>query len=51
MAPFYLTFVRYVNTTRIAPDKKSVQASLPRGNIYKQLYALEIYEHFAHSRQ
>ena len=25
---FYLTLVKYVNTTRIAPDK--VQASLPR---------------------
>ena len=44
MAPFCLTLVRYVNTTRIAPDKKSVHVSLPHGNIYKQLYALEIYE-------
>ena len=41
MAPF---FSEYVNTTRIAPDEWSVQASLPRGNIYKQLYALVIYE-------
>ena len=31
MAPF---FSEYVNTTRIAPDEWSVQASLPRGNIY-----------------
>ena len=30
MAPFYLALVRYVNTTRIAPEKKSVQVSLPR---------------------
>ena len=33
MAPFYLTLVRYVNSTRIAPEKMSVQVSLPRAII------------------
>ena len=37
MAPFYLIFFKYVNTTRITPDKMSVQASLPR---VMYLYAL-----------